>query len=64
MLVYLNRLSMFNPGKKMNSKEPYIVHFRIRPPINDVQPNAYLRSLMAVSYMDFSEDHEYLEMCV
>jgi hypothetical protein len=36
VLVYLNRVSLLNPGKKLNSKEPYIVHYKIIPPINDV----------------------------
>ena len=33
-------------------------------PLADYQSSAYIRSLLAVTTMDFSEDDDYLQMCV
>jgi len=62
-VIYANRLSLKNPGVKLNSKDPYVKLFKIVIPLADFQSSAYVRSVMAVTAMDFSEDDQYLQMC-
>ena len=37
---------------------------KILLPLADFQSSAYIRSLLAVTCMDFSEDDNFLQMCV
>ena len=60
ILIYCNRLSLKNPGVKLNSKDPYVKLFKIVLPLADFQSSAYIRSVMAVTSMDFTEDDQFL----
>ena len=64
VIIYVNRRSLKNPGIKVNSEDPYVQLRKVVPPLADYQSSAYIRSLLAVTTMDFSEDDEYLQMCV
>lgn len=63
MLLYTNRLSLKNPGIKLNTKDPYVKLNKIILPLADFQSSAFIRSLMAVTSMDFSEDDTFLQLC-
>jgi len=64
VLLYVNKHSMRNPGIGLNKKDPYIKLMKIILPLADFQPSAYIRSLLAVTHMDFSEDDDYLQFCI
>lgn len=55
---------MKNPGIKVNSEDPYVQLTKIIPPLADYTSSAYIRSLLAVTSMDFSEDDIHLQMCI
>ena len=48
----------------ISSKDPYTKLYKIVVPLAELQPNANIRSKMAVTAMDFSESGDYLQMCV
>ena len=48
----------------MNKKDPYVKLGKITLPLADFQPSSYIRSLLAVTHMDFSEDDQFIEFCV
>lgn len=56
VVIYVNRHSLRNPGIKINSEDPYVQMTKIVLPLADYQSSAYIRSLLAVTTMDFSED--------
>ena len=60
VLVYVNRQSMKNPGHKLNSEEPYVEFSKIILPLSEYQTSAYIRSLLAVTSMDFSQEADFL----
>lgn len=64
IIVYVNRHSLKNPGIRVNSEDPYVQLAKIVLPLADYQSSPYIRSLLAVTSMDFSEDDNYLQMCV
>ena len=64
ILLYVNRHSMKNPGLGLNKKDPYIRLHKIILPLADFQPSAYVRSILAVTHMDFSEEDDYIQFCV
>lgn len=53
VLVYVNRQSLKNPGYKLNTEEPYVEFAKVVLPLAEYQPSAYIRSLLAVTHMDF-----------
>ena len=60
VIIYVNRHSLKNPGIRVNSEDPYVQLAKIVLPLADFQSSAYIRSLLAVTMMDFSEDDDYL----
>jgi hypothetical protein len=64
ILLYVNRHSIRNPGIGLNKKDPYVKLGKIILPLADFQPSSYIRSLLAVTHMDFSEDDEFIQFCV
>jgi hypothetical protein len=49
---------------QISSKDPYTKLYKIVVPLADLQPNAQIRSKMAVTSMDFTESGDFLQMCV
>lgn len=64
VLVYVNRQSIKNPGYKLNSEEPYVEFSKIVLPLAEYQSSPYIRSLLAVTSLDFSQEADFLQMIV
>lgn len=60
ILLYVNRHSVRNPGVGLNKKDPYTKYMKIILPLADYQPSTYIRSLLAVTHIDFSEDDDFM----
>ena len=60
VIIYVNRHSLKNPGIRVNSSDPYVQMTKVVLPLADYQSSAYIRSLLAVTSLDFSEDDQYL----
>lgn len=65
VMIYVNRISSKNPdSKSATTGEPYVKLMKITLPLADFQSNKVLRSQLAVTHFDFSEDDAFLQMCV
>ena len=64
VIIYVNRHSLKNPGIRVNSEDPYVQMTKVVLPLADYQASPFIRSLLAVTMMDFSEDDGLLQMCV
>jgi len=60
--LYVHRESGRNPGIKLTSKDPYVKMDRIVLPLAEFQASAQLRSQLAVSQMDFSDNDNFLQL--
>jgi hypothetical protein len=63
VLIYVNKQSDKNPGLSMTSKDPYVKMQKVQIPLQEYQSNAAIRSKLAITKLDFSDDDRYIEMC-
>lgn len=64
VIVYVNRLSKKNPGKMLNSRDPYVKLFIINVPLQDFQSSAAIRRQLAVTALDFDRHDQYIQLCL
>jgi hypothetical protein len=59
----VNKQSDKNPGLSMTSKDPYVKMQKVQIPLQEYQSNAAIRSKLAITKLDFSDDDRYIEIC-
>lgn len=47
----------------LNSRDPYVKMQKVQIPLQEYQSNSTVRSKLAITKMDFSDDDRYIEMC-